>query len=121
MHLILLDYRGTLTTLDDPVAFVRKLKEQRPEAKVVLCTGSTQYTIQRDHPGLIEAFDEMWTKGFGLVERLEDYDQKPDKIIVVDDDSMLRRATEGALTVEGYTVDALDETGLGSLIAGPAG
>ena len=53
MRVLLLDYSGTLSTLDDPVAFVEKLRAQGDHC--ILMSGHSPVHITENHPGLVEA------------------------------------------------------------------
>lgn len=53
MRVLLLDWSGTLSTLDDPVAFVEKLKAQGDYC--ILMSGHFAGTIDKECPGLVDA------------------------------------------------------------------
>ena len=88
---------------------------------MIIWSGSTGSEIRGKFPGLLAAADEKWCKGSSILDRMDDYGWHPDKMTIVDDTDHLRRAAAGVLRNEGCNVVVLPETGLGSLIADPAG
>jgi len=121
MHLYLFDFQGTLTSLDNPVAFIRTLRDQEPEAKIVIFSGIPSWAMRKEHGKLADVVDDIWSKAFGLPERLEAQGWPIAKVTIVDDTSFFRQSAERVLLEMGYEVVSLPETALGSLINPPPG
>lgn len=85
-----LDYRGTLDTLGDPVSFVRALKVRYPHAKVVIWTNAKE-SIATMHPCLLEAVDACIEKPFAVQDTLGRLGWSFESLIFVDDDPDMRR------------------------------
>lgn len=87
MKIILLDYRGTLDVLTDPVKFVNDLK-----AKgwiTALWSGSSYEDVRREFPGLLEALNQRISKGPLGRDILEDFSYNqivPSEVVILDDD-----------------------------------
>ena len=107
MALYLLDYNGTLNTLDDPAAFIRDLKKQDPTCSVVIVSGE----IPPEGP--LKAADGFWMKPFTL------RDFNPDRVVYVDDDEALLRVIKKQIQRLGITdVTLLAPEGLLPLLNG---
>lgn len=115
MIVFVFDYRGTLTTLSDPVQFIRDLKAKHPDSKVFLHTGSEPRLMDIEHPGLREVLDGIWMKPTFLIQALEPFPF--DQVVVVDDDQDIRKATTRLLRSLNERAQVLDETALLGLLA----
>jgi hypothetical protein len=80
------DYRGTLDSLEDPHAFLVKLRMKNPESYFILYSGCVKAEIEKERPGLFGAFDLYLPKP----ESLRDAVTASGTIIYVDDDVMMR-------------------------------
>lgn len=87
MRVVILDYQGTLTTLPDPVGFVKALNAQGDFT--VLYSGSGDYEIQAGTPGLLEAVRAKHDKPASLRDiylKLLEVRLDITSIVLVDDD-----------------------------------
>jgi phosphoglycolate phosphatase-like HAD superfamily hydrolase len=116
MHLFIFDYDGTLTTLADPVAFVKALKQRHPDSCVLLHTGALPMTIQEHTPGLLEAVDHILGKPCVLSDYVRD---KPfSHLIIVDDEPLIRSALTRMFRNFDRPVQILTPDALSGLIGG---
>lgn len=115
MIVFVFDYRGTLTTLSNPVQYIQNLRTKHPDSKVFLHTGSEPGLLDIEHPGLREVLDGIWMKPTFLLDALKPF--QFDQVVVVDDDPDIRKATTRVLRSLAGRADVLDETALQRLVA----
>lgn len=85
MHLVILDFHGTLDTVPDPIAFVERLKA-RGYMPVIL-SGSDSKEISSRYPGLVEAVREVFQKPCALPEITAMLKEVFSAVTLVDDDA----------------------------------
>lgn len=91
MHGIVLDWGGTLSTLQDPREFLRSLRAAKPDALLVLHTGSERREIEAQAPGVMALFDLYIEKPLFIRSVLQQLG-RPDftSVTLVDDDTFFR-------------------------------
>lgn len=93
MHGIVLDWGGTLSTLQDPREFLRQLRAAKPDALIVLHTGAELREIEAQAPGVMALFDTCIEKPLFIRSALQLLG-RPDftSVTFVDDDTFFRNA-----------------------------
>ena len=90
MNVYLIDYRGTLDSLEHPERVVQALKDQGHV--VVLNSATPAHVIDQEHPRLRGVFDYLKEKGTftaaNLVSELREKHLDLEQIIYVDDDPL---------------------------------
>lgn len=99
MRVYVFDYQGTLTILSDPVGFLRQLREQEAEARILLWTATPIDVIEQAFPGLREVVDDVRSKPEHFGEHLTALGWPVTEVVFSDDDVMLRQAVAGSLRV----------------------
>ncbi len=90
MRIVVLDFKGTLTPLADPLAFVRGLRAQGDY--VILWSGSIRSAIEKTIPGLLGEVDR-WAEKPEMPDKMIDATGvECDEVIVVDDHPILGHA-----------------------------
>ena len=84
MHMFILDFAGTLTTLKDPVEYVVRLKQRHAGSKVVLYTGNEVDEIRQQCPGLLEVVDDLWPKPHSIMDKMQGMTLR--RLTIVDDE-----------------------------------
>lgn len=115
MHLFIFDYYDTLTSLEDPLAFIQALRQRHPGSKIILHTGADPSMVDREHPGLRGLLDDYWLKPCFLPEMLSEVSYS--MMTLVDNDARQRRAMSRTLRdLPAGTWRVLDEGGLLGLL-----
>ena len=91
IHVFILDYSGTLTTLKNPAAFLMARREKYDGCKIVLHTGAVWDSIDE---AVTDAVDARWKKPCRLDTKLHDTGWLPKQVIIADDDLFAHRAYE---------------------------
>lgn len=89
MHLMILDFNGTLTRVSDPVAFVERLKAKGYVP--VILTGSTSEDIDSTYPGLLSAVRDVFLKPMPFAKILSELQLPVEAVTVVDDEPMIEK------------------------------
>lgn len=115
MHLFLIDYIGTLTTLADPVEYMKALRQRYPKALFILHTADLPSGVNLRHLGLLEQMDGLWSKPCPVREQLDALSLS--RVTIVDDDPFDRRALARELKGKvPYQVQILDQVELLALL-----
>ncbi len=112
MKVILLDFRGTLTTLPRPLEYLARLRAKEPGCKLILWSGLPEDFLE---PELLMAVDDFWMKP-GLRNLLEATGWAFTEVIVVDDDIFIRKVASRMLRSLPCPITVLTQYDLNSLV-----